>query len=71
MMMMRRTHNDASPSGRFAQGLGEVDLYMWDSYPQGFDCADPTSWPEINTAGLDSAHKVRTNSVHSVPLHIP
>lgn len=54
------THNDASPSGRFAHGLGEVDLYMWDSYPQGFDCANPTSWPEINSASLDIAHKVHT-----------
>ncbi|EKM53444.1 glycoside hydrolase family 35 protein [Phanerochaete carnosa HHB-10118-sp] len=51
------THNDASPSGRYAHGLGEVDLYMWDSYPQGFDCANPTLWREINSGDLDTAHK--------------
>ena len=53
-----RTHNDASPSGRFAHGLGEVDLYLWDSYPQGFDCANPASWPEVNSVNLDTAHQV-------------
>ncbi|KAI0343743.1 putative beta-galactosidase [Trametopsis cervina] len=51
------THNDASPAGRFAHGLGEVDLYMWDAYPQGFDCANPSSWPEQNSVSLDAAHQ--------------
>ncbi|KIP05238.1 glycoside hydrolase family 35 protein [Phlebiopsis gigantea 11061_1 CR5-6] len=50
------THNDANPSGRYAHGLGEVDLYMWDGYPQGFDCANPTAWPEVNS-GLDASHQ--------------
>ncbi|CAL1711293.1 unnamed protein product [Somion occarium] len=50
------THNDAQPNGRFAQGLGAVDLYMWDAYPQGFLCSNPTSWPEVN-ANLDTAHQ--------------
>lgn len=31
---------------------------MWDGYPQGFDCANPTEWPEINSASLASAHQV-------------
>ncbi|KAI0821239.1 glycoside hydrolase family 35 protein [Irpex lacteus] len=51
------THNDQSPSGRYAHGLGEVDLYLWDSYPQGFDCANPASWPEQSSASLVQAHQ--------------
>ena len=41
------------PNGYFAPGseingttLGDVNIYGHDSYPLGFDCADPTSWPE-------------------------
>ncbi|KAI0688987.1 glycoside hydrolase family 35 protein [Cytidiella melzeri] len=51
------SHNDASPSGQYAHGLGQVDLYLWDSYPQGFDCANPSSWPEQNSASLAIAHQ--------------
>ncbi|KAE8151998.1 putative beta-galactosidase A [Aspergillus avenaceus] len=40
--------NDASASGHNAPGtgVGEVDIYGHDSYPLGFDCANPTVWPE-------------------------
>ncbi|KAF7585722.1 hypothetical protein BBP40_010239 [Aspergillus hancockii] len=40
--------NDASASGHNAPGTGtgEVDIYGHDSYPLGFDCANPTVWPE-------------------------
>ncbi|KAL2002782.1 hypothetical protein VTN02DRAFT_5941 [Thermoascus thermophilus] len=43
-------NNDASPGGRDAPGtgVGEVDIYGHDSYPLGFDCANPTVWPEGN-----------------------
>jgi hypothetical protein len=44
--------NDAFPHGFFAPGssingtmLGDVDIYGFDSYPLGFDCANPTVWP--------------------------
>ena len=39
--------NDASPSGHNVPGSGEgaVDIYGHDSYPLGFDCANPTNWP--------------------------
>ena len=40
--------NDASPGGRFAPGTGEgaVDIYGFDGYPLGFDCANPSTWPD-------------------------
>ncbi|KAH8678995.1 glycoside hydrolase family 35 protein [Tricladium varicosporioides] len=44
--------NDASPKGIFAPGFsvngstaGDVDIYGVDSYPLGFDCAHPSTWP--------------------------
>lgn len=39
--------NDASPKGIFApgNGTGSVDLYGFDAYPLGFDCANPYTWP--------------------------
>ncbi|KEQ73527.1 putative beta-galactosidase [Aureobasidium namibiae CBS 147.97] len=39
--------NDAYPHGYFAPGTGPgaVDIYGHDSYPLGFDCANPTTWP--------------------------
>lgn len=39
--------NDASPKGHNAPGtgIGQVDIYGHDSYPLGFDCASPSTWP--------------------------
>ncbi|KAG6830620.1 hypothetical protein H0H92_015712 [Tricholoma furcatifolium] len=34
------THNDAWPGGHFTS----VDIYGYDSYPNGFDCSNPTVW---------------------------
>ncbi|KAJ6510194.1 glycoside hydrolase family 35 protein [Mycena vitilis] len=34
------TVNDAWPGGHFA----DVDIYGYDSYPNGFDCANPNTW---------------------------
>ena len=41
-------NNDASPQGIFApgNGTGSVDIYGHDSYPLGFDCQNPTVWPD-------------------------
>ena len=41
-------NNDASPKGIFApgNGTGSVDIYGHDSYPLGFDCQNPTVWPD-------------------------
>ncbi|KAK7695246.1 hypothetical protein QCA50_002436 [Cerrena zonata] len=51
------THNDAFHSGTFASGTGAVDLYMWDNYPQGFACSNPTTWPEVNSVNEDTEHQ--------------
>lgn len=42
--------NDASPDGHNAPstGKGAADIYGHDSYPLGFDCANPSVWPEDN-----------------------
>lgn len=42
--------NDASPDGHNAPstGKGAADIYGHDSYPLGFDCANPSVWPEGN-----------------------
>ncbi|KAK4691078.1 hypothetical protein P7C71_g5850, partial [Lecanoromycetidae sp. Uapishka_2] len=41
-------NNDASPGGLLSpgSGLGGVDIYGHDSFPLGFDCGQPTIWPE-------------------------
>lgn len=36
---------------------------MWDSYTQGFDCANPASWSEIDSGNLDTAHKASSLSL--------
>ncbi|KAL1961973.1 hypothetical protein VTN77DRAFT_708 [Rasamsonia byssochlamydoides] len=39
-------NNDASPEGHDAPGSpAPVNIYGHDSYPLGFDCANPSSWP--------------------------
>ncbi|KIJ39027.1 glycoside hydrolase family 35 protein [Sphaerobolus stellatus SS14] len=40
------THNDPGTNGRFASGLGMVDWYMWDGYPNGFQCSNTELWGE-------------------------
>ena len=42
-------HNDASLRSNWAPGTGTgaVDLYGFDSYPQGFNCSNPTSWSGV------------------------
>ncbi|KAF9016420.1 hypothetical protein BDZ89DRAFT_1045808 [Hymenopellis radicata] len=47
-------------------GLGKVDLYGWDGYPQGFDCDNPSKWTELSTAH-DSNHK-RLNPAEPLAL---
>ncbi len=41
-------HNDSSLRGTWAPGkAGGVDLYAFDSYPQGFNCSNPTHWSGV------------------------
>lgn len=51
------THNDANPNGVFSSGLGAVDLYEWDSYPNGFDCSNPSAWGNV-ASDLNDKHLV-------------
>ncbi|KAG2179370.1 hypothetical protein INT44_006216, partial [Umbelopsis vinacea] len=37
--------NDAATLRNFANGKGSVNIYGFDSYPVGFDCSNPDSWP--------------------------
>ena len=57
------THNDASPKGSFASGLGMVDLYEWDSYPNGFDCSNPSQWSNLDST-LNDKHLVRISPAY-------
>jgi beta-galactosidase len=43
-------NNDAWTGGHNAPGTGngQVDIYGHDSYPLGFDCANPSTWPSGN-----------------------
>ncbi len=41
------SHNDVWIDNNWAKGTGAVDLYAFDSYPQGFDCSNPTKWSSV------------------------
>ncbi|KAF9561800.1 glycoside hydrolase family 35 protein [Agrocybe pediades] len=43
------TYNDPGEGRNFINGTGAVDLYGLDSYPQGFDCSNPTRWNGVTT----------------------
>ncbi|GLB38736.1 putative glycoside hydrolase family 35 protein [Lyophyllum shimeji] len=43
------TYNDPGQGRNFINGTGAVDLYGLDSYPQGFDCSNPTVWRPVTT----------------------
>ncbi|EKM56228.1 glycoside hydrolase family 35 protein [Phanerochaete carnosa HHB-10118-sp] len=43
------TYNDPGEGLNFINGTGAVDIYGLDSYPQGFDCSNPTRWSPVVT----------------------
>ncbi|OCH94229.1 hypothetical protein OBBRIDRAFT_789567 [Obba rivulosa] len=43
------TYNDPGEGRNFVNGTGAVDIYGLDSYPQGFDCSNPTNWAPVVT----------------------
>lgn len=46
-------NNDVGPYGQQTPGgIDGVDIYGHDGYPLGFDCSNPTRWPE--GAGIDA-----------------
>ncbi|KAF9220869.1 glycoside hydrolase family 35 protein [Gyrodon lividus] len=43
------TANDPGEDRNWINGTGAVDVYGLDSYPQGFDCSNPTVWKPVVT----------------------
>ncbi len=43
------THNHCCGNSTWATGPGAVDLPGQDSYPQGFNCSNPTNWSGVAT----------------------
>ncbi|KAF8624403.1 hypothetical protein AX15_005885 [Amanita polypyramis BW_CC] len=61
------TYNDPGEGRNFINGTGAVDLYGFDSYPQGFDCSHPTRWKPLST----NYHSYHMTVNPSQPLYIP
>ena len=63
--------NDNGANGVNAPGtgLGEVDIYGQDSYPLGFDCAHPYTWPDgaLPTYFLAAHEEQSPTTPYSVP----
>ncbi|RDB14620.1 putative beta-galactosidase A [Hypsizygus marmoreus] len=61
------TYNDPGQGRNFINGTGAVDLYGLDSYPQGFDCSNPTVWRPVTT----NYHAYHAQVNPSQPWYIP
>jgi hypothetical protein len=61
--------NDASAKGHNAPGQpAAVDIYGHDGYPLGFDCANPTTWPDGKLP--TDWHALHLNQSPSTPYSI-
>jgi beta-galactosidase GanA len=50
------THNSCcGDQGRWAKGVGAVDINGYDEYPQGFDCTHPNRWSSLPERSLPRA----------------
>ncbi|WPH04456.1 glycoside hydrolase family 35 protein [Acrodontium crateriforme] len=65
--------NDARPQGDEAPGPpsqpAAVDIYGFDGYPLGFDCANPTEWPSGYLP--TDYYALHLNQSSSTPVSIP
>ncbi|KAG0150443.1 hypothetical protein CROQUDRAFT_652372 [Cronartium quercuum f. sp. fusiforme G11] len=61
------TFNDANMYENFVHGLGSVDIYGFDSYPQSFDCSHPKIWKPVITNYAKYQSSLKLNS----PLFMP
>ncbi|KAL4259131.1 glycosyl hydrolase 35 family protein [Pleurotus pulmonarius] len=61
------TYNDPGQGRNFINGTGAVDLYGLDSYPQGFDCSNPTVWHGVTT----NYQQYHASANPSQPWYIP
>ncbi|KAK1239242.1 hypothetical protein MKX08_006303 [Trichoderma sp. CBMAI-0020] len=63
-------NNDAFAGGTSAPGtgLGSVDIYGWDAYPVGFDCAHPYTWPDngLPVGQHDTHQRISPNTPFSL-----
>ncbi|HLI97291.1 MAG TPA: beta-galactosidase, partial [Candidatus Baltobacteraceae bacterium] len=52
------THNSCcGDPGRWAKGVGAVDINGYDSYPQGFDCTHPDRWSPLYERSMRRARE--------------
>ncbi|KAK1499689.1 glycosyl hydrolase family 35 [Colletotrichum tamarilloi] len=63
--------NDAKAAGHNAPGtgVGAVDIYGFDAYPLGFNCANPNTWPD--NALPTTYHALHLQTSPSTPFTIP
>ncbi|KAI0790316.1 glycoside hydrolase superfamily [Irpex lacteus] len=62
-----RTYNDPGEGSNFINGTGAVDIYGLDSYPQHFDCSNPTVWAPVTT----NYHQYHETVNPSQPFYMP
>ncbi|KFA71227.1 hypothetical protein S40288_03862 [Stachybotrys chartarum IBT 40288] len=64
-------NNDVWPGGNNRPGIGEgeVDIYGHDSYPLGFDCANPDVWGEdaLTTTWYQDHMRNSPNTPYAIP----
>ncbi|KAL5482805.1 hypothetical protein ACEPAI_9400 [Sanghuangporus weigelae] len=61
------TYNDPGENRDFVNGTGAVDIYGLDSYPQGFDCSNPTTWSPV----VGNYHDYHLSTNPSQPFYLP
>ncbi|KAJ3010139.1 hypothetical protein NUW54_g2579 [Trametes sanguinea] len=66
-LLVPLTYNDPGQGRNFINGTGAVDIYGLDSYPQGFDCSNPTHWAPVVT----NYHQYHATNNPSEPWYMP
>ncbi|KAI0662113.1 glycoside hydrolase superfamily [Cubamyces menziesii] len=66
-LLVPLTYNDPGEGRNFINGTGAVDIYGLDSYPQGFDCSNPTHWAPVVT----NYHQYHAQNNPSQPWYMP
>ncbi|KAH9815868.1 family 35 glycoside hydrolase [Melampsora americana] len=61
------TFNDAGMDENFVRGTGSVDIYGFDSYPQSFNCSNPSLWKPV----MEDYAKYQSSLQLNSPLYIP
>ncbi|KAI0671257.1 glycoside hydrolase superfamily [Trametes maxima] len=66
-LLVPLTYNDPGQRSNFINGTGAVDIYGLDSYPQSFDCSNPTHWKPVVT----NYHQYHATNNPSQPWYMP